>query len=299
MTKRRIRLLVLDPLAGRIFSCDEEGGDVEVLRDGVANAPDGICTDLAHGHLYGTLMGKVETGDHTSYGFDGSIWRMNLDASDPIRLVGDGNVRTPKQITADLVNRKLYWSDREGMRVMRCDLDGGGLETIFVAGTIPQDETDQTRWCVGIAVDPRRRQFYWTQKGHPDAGEGRICRAGYDLPAGATPETRQDVEVLFDQLPEPIDLEISEDGALYWSDRGDLSGGNSVCRAAILQDGSVWPRFEVIVRGVGEAIGLAVFHDEGLIFSSSLTGELYRARSDGSELTQIGKFGGLTGIVVL
>ena len=67
---------------------------------------------------------------------------------------------------------------------------------------------DETRWCVGIAVDPVRKQIYWSQKG-PDNGEvGKIFRAGIEIPEGDTAADRSDIELFFGPLPEPIDLEL-------------------------------------------------------------------------------------------
>jgi hypothetical protein len=44
-----------------------------------------------------------------------------------------------------------------------------------------------------------------------------------------SPENRTDVEVLFEGLPEPIDLEIDVyNRVLYWTDRGDPPRGNTV-----------------------------------------------------------------------
>ena len=54
-------------------------------------------------------------------------------------------------------SRKLYWSDREGMRVMRCDLDGSNVETLVQTGQGDQDRRDETNWCVGRRRRPRRR----------------------------------------------------------------------------------------------------------------------------------------------
>ena len=36
---------------------------------------------------------------------------------------------TPKQLKIDEASGKLYWSDREGMRVMRSNMDGSNIET--------------------------------------------------------------------------------------------------------------------------------------------------------------------------
>jgi hypothetical protein len=53
---------------------------------------------------------------------------------------------------------------------MRANLDGSLIETLVETGRCDSDRRDQTRWCVGITIDPVRKQIYWTQKG-PDNGE--------------------------------------------------------------------------------------------------------------------------------
>ena len=55
---------------------------------------------------------------------------------------------------------------------MRANLDGSQIETLVETGRGDADRRDQTRWCVGITIDPERKQIYWTQKG-PDNGEPR------------------------------------------------------------------------------------------------------------------------------
>jgi hypothetical protein len=60
-------------------------------------------------------------------------------------------------------------------------------------------------------------QFYWTQKGPDDAGNGRIFRASTEIPKGQSPENRPDVEVLFEGLPEPIDQRTQKADIQYHS----------------------------------------------------------------------------------
>jgi hypothetical protein len=49
------------------------------------------------------------------------------------------------------------------------------------------------------------------------------------MPEGKTALTRNDIELLFDKLPEPIDLQIGDKtSSLYWTDRGDFPYGNSL-----------------------------------------------------------------------
>ena len=117
---------------------------------------------------------------------------------------------------------------------MRANLDGSGIETLVQTGSTEADRRDQTKWCVGIALDVERGQIYWTQKGPDNAGKGRIFRAGIDIPRGESASGRSDIEVLYDRLPEPIDLEIDHaKRVLYWTDRGDPPLGNTVSRAPL------------------------------------------------------------------
>jgi len=75
--------------------------------------------------------------------------------------------------------------------------------------------------------------MYWAQRGSSNARQGRILRAGIDIPDGDTaPERRRDVAVIFKDLPEPIDLELDlAKRTIYWTDRGDSPIGNKVNRA--------------------------------------------------------------------
>ena len=129
---------------------------------------------------------------------------------------------------------RLYWCDREGMRVLRANLDGSQVETLVETGRGTKDRRDETRWCVGITINSKLQKIYWTQKGPNNGGRGRILRANIYLAKGANPTNRSDIEVVFDQLPEPIDLELDlANRVLYWTDCGNPPRGNTVNRAAI------------------------------------------------------------------
>jgi hypothetical protein len=160
----------------------------------------------------------------------------------------------------DKKNGKLYWADREGMRIMRCNLDGSKIETVIETGHGDSDRRDSTKWCVGIAVDAEHGQIYWTQKGPDKAGKGRIFRAGVEIPKGQTAANRTDIEVLFDNLPEPIDLDLDLDNRmLYWTDRGDPPRGNTVNRAPM--DGDTKKKMqapEIVLTHLMEGIGIAL-----------------------------------------
>ncbi|KUI64232.1 Low-density lipoprotein receptor-related protein 5 [Cytospora mali] len=269
------RLYILDadlsnphPRRGRILSCLTDGSDLRTIIGDITNMPDGIAIDRNNGHIYWTNMGQgVQTNN-------GSIERANLDGSNrkAIIPVGAKGVFTPKQITIAKRARKLYWCDREGMKVMRANLDGSDVEVLVSTGETDEDRMDPRRWCVGIALDEKRGYFYWTQKGPPKGGQGRIFRAPIDGPQGFYPDKRWDLEVVFDNLPEPIDLEMDEESqTLYWTDRGDPPNGNSLSRAAIGMGGVP----QVLTIRLHEAIGLALDRDGDIAYVTDLAGGVY------------------------
>ena len=269
------RLFVLDASAGRILSMKTDGSDGRVIVSG-CRMPDGIVVDAEAGHIYWTNMGVPSAND-------GSIERADVDGRNRQTIVPQGGTFTPKQLQLDRTNRKLYWSDREGMRVMRANLDGSQLETLVETGRGDAGRRDATKWCVGVSVDPGRRQLYWTQKGPDDAGLGRIFRASTDLPKGESPAARTDIEVLYDGLPEPIDLDLDlTNRRLYWTDRGDPPRGNTVSRAPMDATSGRRPAPEILVTHLMEAIGIALDVEGNRMFLTDLAGSIYSANLDGS-----------------
>jgi hypothetical protein len=215
---------------------------------------------------------------------DGSIERADLDGGNRKFIVPQGVTFTPKQIHLEKQSGKLYWSDREGMRVMRANLDGTNVETLVKTGEGDKDRRDATKWCVGITVDPAGERIYWTQKGPDNAGLGRIFRAGLDMPNGEDAAGRRDIEVWFDDLPEPIDLELDlESRVLYWTDRGNPPTGNTVNRASIDAPARNGRAPEIVVRDLMEGIGIALDVSGNRMFVTDLGGSVYTARLDGSE----------------
>src|SRR5712675_465588 len=282
------RLFVLEVSGSRIHSMSPDGSDRKVIVSD-CRLPDGIVVDVGAAHIYWTNMGSSPSTN------DGSIERADVDGKNRRIIVPPGVTFTPKQIQLDKKNGKLYWCDREGMRVMRSNLDGSRIETLVQTGEGAADRRDQTRWCVGITIDPERKQIYWTQKG-PDNGEqGRIFRAGIEIPKGQTAADRSDIEVFFDRLPEPIDLELDhKNRVLYWTDRGDPPRGNSVSRASI----DTQPEApEIVVTHLMEGIGIALDLKGNRMFFTDLAGGVYSARLDGSEQKAVlFAQGNLTGI---
>src|SRR6202045_4449762 len=180
------RLFVLELSGDRIHSMSPDGSDRKVIVTN-CHLPDGIAVDVEAGHIYWTNMGSSPSKN------DGSIERADIDGKNRKVIVPPGGTFTPKQIQLDKKNGKLYWCDRGGERVMRSNLDGSQIETLVETGRSDADRRDQTRWCVGITIDPKLGKIYWTQKGPDNAGLGRIFRGNINIPKGESPANRSDI----------------------------------------------------------------------------------------------------------
>src|SRR3954451_20892680 len=288
------RIFFLELSGGRVLSAKSDGSDLKTIVSEGRKLPDGIVVHVSAGHLYWTNMGNPSAND-------GSIDRCDLDGGNITNIVPSGRTFTPKQLQLDEKNRKLYWCDREGMRVMRANLNGSNIETL-----IDTSEGDTRpgkvikKWCVGIALDVEGGKLYWTQKGSDNAGEGRIFRANLEIPKGQSAANRKDIDLLYDGLPEPIDLELDlANRTMYWTDRGDPPRGNTVNRAPMDPSQGDGKREPVLIFDhLMEGIGIALDLKRGRMFLTDLGGSVYSANLDGSnKKTLLGAEGNLTGIV--
>ena len=286
------RLFFLDLGAGRVLSANPDGSDLKTIVNEGQKLSDGLVVDATAGHIYWTNMGNLKKDD-------GSILRSDLDGKNIITVVPPGGTFTPKQLQLEKKSGKLYWSDREGMRVMRANLDGSNIETLVdTSRGDSRPGTDQRKWCVGIAVDADDGKFYWTQKGDDNSGQGRIFRANIEMPPGQSPANRDDIELLYDNLPEPIDLDLDpETRTLYWTDRGDPPRGNTVNRAPMDPKPGQRKEPEILFTHLMEGIGLALDRKGGRMFITDFAGTVYSAGLDGSnQKTLLFAEGNLTGI---
>ncbi|RGP60858.1 hypothetical protein FSPOR_10359 [Fusarium sporotrichioides] len=235
--------------------------------------PDGI--DISGDRMYWTTMGIPSKND-------GAVYSAKLDGSDIQTVVPEGEVHTPKQLCIDQDTRKVYFTDREGLRVHRCNLDGSHHEVIVQTGdwkTEKDKVADAQYWPVGIAISNKLNKIFWTQKGASKGFQGRIFSASIDLPAGADESSRNDIEVIASGLPEPIDLQIDEEeGVLYWTDRGEVPFGNTLNKKTIIgkaPDVEKGMGRQIIAQGFGEAIGLALDKERKRIYVADMSGRLW------------------------
>ena len=140
----------------------------------------------------------------------------------------------------------------------------------------------------GIAIDAGAGHIYWTNMGStPAVNDGSIERADFS--------NRSDIEVFFDHLQEPIDLEFDlKNRVLYWTDRGDPPRGNTVSRASV----DAKPQApEILITHLMEGIGIALDFPGDRMFVTDLAGSVYSAKLDGSgERNFLYAQGNLTGI---
>ncbi|GHJ86698.1 hypothetical protein NliqN6_3100 [Naganishia liquefaciens] len=258
-------LVALDLVRGEVKAFTTDGKLSKVLVEGLSTLPDGVQCDPEELFVYWTNMGAGGVRAN-----DGSLQRIQVlrggnKAATPETIIASGQTHTPKQLHLNGKDRKLYWCDREGGRIQRCNLDGSNLETLYDSAPGKLRTLGDARdWCVGITVDNERGLVYWTQKGGSKGGAGRILRFNKEIPEGSTAENRADTETLFDNLPEPIDLELdSASQMLYWTDRGDPPFGNTLNRYEVNKrhDPSAKPAGPIasliIADHFPEAIGLS------------------------------------------
>ena len=282
-------------VGGSVMATSVEDPAARTIVEDAGRGPDGIALDMEQGHIYWTGMGAPAEDD-------GFILRSDLDGENIVTIVPEGGTYTPKQLRIDDQNGKLYWSDREGMRVMRSNLDGSARETLVTTGTGAADRNDSSNWCVGIALDVAGGYFYWSQKGPDDGMVGSLRRARLTLPEGEDSTTRSDIEVLFAGLPEPVDIDLDlENAHIYWTDRGDDTINRAPIEIPAGETAESRADREILIEGVREAIGVTLDLERGkLFFTGGTGGRVGMANLDGSDVVDLltGR-AGLTGIAVV
>ncbi|ENH98578.1 hypothetical protein COCC4DRAFT_67231 [Bipolaris maydis ATCC 48331] len=274
---------------GKILEYSFEGEYIRtVFKD--QYLPDGIAVSQEENVLFWTCMGSPGQKD-------GMIYAGKLDGNDIRPLIQQGIVHTPKQIVIDEANKKLYFTDREGLCIWRCDKDGSNLEQVVVTGDNNNecDRRDATRWCVGITFSHTLGKIFWTQKGASKGWQGRIFSANMTIPPGETAAHRKDKVCLLEGLAEPIDLDFHESTkTLYWTDRGEMPFGNTLNRLrfddrgyALHTDSTPHLKHEIIARKFHEAIGLKIDARNEHVYVADLGGSICRCKLDGSDKVRL------------
>jgi len=260
------------PENGRVLRRDPDGV-VTVLVKG-QSLPDGL--DISHSaqRMFWTNMGSCGSA------IDRTIMSAKLDGKDVKVLISAGKLHTPKQLIVEESSQRLYFCDREGLGVHRCDFDGANHEILVSTGDPSTADThDATKWCVVVAVDARNGKIYWTQKGPSKGGKGQILCANLEIPTGESAKSRTDIEILAKDLPEPIDLDLDKvNQLLYWTDRGEYPTGCSLNRISVEAHGNRVPK--MVARHFHEPIGLKLDLQLNIAYVTDLGGAVYRVHLD-------------------
>jgi hypothetical protein len=280
-------LLALSPIQQSLLKIDISNGESSILVDGLTDGPDGIVVDPHRKYVYWTNMGAPglpegrapETDDDLDfYRTSGSLERAEIDGTGRTYILPVGSFVTGKQLAGAWSAGRLYWADREGAAVRSVALDGTDLRDEVVVATAEADRRVIRNQCVGVAVDEQHALLYWTQKGPANGNDGRIFRTSLNAPVGG-----RQIEVLWSELPEPIDLELDLDtNTMYWTDRGDPPRGNTLNKAAIPAVGQPGGDVTVVSAHYHETIGLAVDTQADVVYVSDLSGQIRAVRLDGS-----------------
>lgn len=274
------KLLVLARDLDRIEMIDTVTLDREVIITDTGPHPDGVVCDGEN--LYWTTMGartgESPSGEAIYADVDGGVHAIGIDGSRRRDIVATGDTVTGKQIALDS-RGNLYWGNREGYSLATARTDGTGLRDLIKRSGSGAERD----WIVGVAIDEDAGFIYWSQKGSFAGGDGKIFRAGLEIPEGETAENRSDIELLWDNLPAPIDLELIED-RLLWTDRGSGSwpGGNSLNRATVPAVGEQAGEPEILAEGFAEAIGLAVDEKARVAYVADLSGQIWVVSAPGN-----------------
>ena len=96
-----------------------------------------------------------------------------------------------------------------------------------------------------------------------------------EIPKGENAVNRTDIEVLYNNLPEPIDLELDlNNRLLYWTDRGDPPSGNTVNPPQLMRISRNARPPDILFTHLMEGIGIALDLKGERMFLTDLGGSV-------------------------
>ena len=177
------RLFVLELSGNRVFSVNPDGSDRKVIVT-ECRLPDGIAVDVEGGHIYWTNMGVLQPERRLHRA------RRPRRAESHRRSFPRAARSRPNSSSSTRRAASCTGATARGCASCARTSTGRRSRLSWRRAGATLDRRDQTKWCVGIAVDAERGQIYWTQKGPDNAGLGRIFRANIELPTGQSASNR-------------------------------------------------------------------------------------------------------------
>ena len=192
---------------GRILCGSTDGMVREILTN--LRLPYALSIHLASKRIF---WSDVAEGTISSCDFSGKSTRI---------IVREDDGSSPKQVVIDQVDSKVYWTQSESTEIMRCDLDGTHIECVIevdaddaVISSAPKIIPN------GITLDQSRRHVYWSQPSPKTPDKNLIRRAPMNRTCNSPPSCRDDVETLFEDLPQVLDIDfVPVFDEIYWSVR--------------------------------------------------------------------------------
>lgn len=250
---------------GRIV-CSSTDGTVRVLAKDL-NLPFGIDIHFATKTVYWSDL------------VDCNINACSLSGGSRRVVVPNDGLPAPEQIAIDQVASQMYWTQKDATQIRRSNLDGTSIEVVFDAD-VPSSLPGPKGWPNGFALDPSRRHIYWSRPQPDNEQKFRILRTSMDLPSGCTTGQRQDIEVVFDDLPEIGNIDfVPVFDELYWSTQGRsaMHAGSEIHRGIVNPCGCYGnENRKVVLRDLDEMRLLKVDPKAGHVYTTCLRGILAR-----------------------
>jgi hypothetical protein len=242
---------------GTVVYSSLDGAHVQTLVAGID--PDAVVVDKKRGQMFWTHH-------------DDTIMTAALNGTNSQVLYDP--VAAPYGMAIDVSGEKLYWTSKAGNpRVMRCNLDGTGVETV-VSGPCTNNQ------CRSLAYDTNAKRIYWAE----GLEGGKLMSAGTTDEAIAALDNAQ---IVLGLSGRSSGLAVdAPNGKLYWTETGTEAAHNAV-RSADLDGQNIATLFDgtdgLIEPGHIEVDVLG----QRLYFTDRTGGKLYTATVDGGDLTAL------------
>jgi DNA-binding beta-propeller fold protein YncE len=164
--------IAVDVAGGKFYWGDQTANEIRRANlDGSVNEQV-LPTAFHRGIDIDAVNGKVYWSTSITQ-FKGEILRANLDGSDVETVITSLDAQfKPADLALDVEGGKVYWTDFVVDVVRRANLDGTGIQNLFIVGANFNPR--------GIALDLEAGHVYWGQDIEFSGATGKIKRMNFD-----------------------------------------------------------------------------------------------------------------------